>query len=233
MTTSMEVMIAIKTCPILRQSLMTHKPSSPSPRKADHYVFQIRDRYIRPTILINSNSRRISCCSWRSLSWFSTLVRVQSVVIFFHPGQSIFPPWSEFFFPSWSEFFSTLVRVLFPPWSEFFFHPGQRAIYCLSKISPTSQSGRFSLPLISEPDTIVVFVLTWLACLHGHPLAKLQLRPAHKNNYSSSTSSTCSSCSITLFSFSPDVDRALMPESFRITNVENQSFSRCSPDSLT
>ena len=137
MTTSMEVMIAIKTCLILRQSLMTHKPSSPSPRKADHYVFQIRDRYIRPTILINSNSRRISCCSWSSLSWFSTLVRVQSVVIFFHPGQSSF---------------STLVRV--------FFHPGQRAIYCLNKISPTSQSGRFSLPLISEPHTIAVFVLT-------------------------------------------------------------------------
>ena len=132
-----------------------------------------------------------------------------------------FPPWWEC---NLLLYFSTLVRVLFPPWSEFFFHPGQRAIYCLSKISPTSQSGRFSLPLISEPHTIVVFVLTWLACHHGHPLAKLQLRPAHKNNYSSSTSSTCSSCSITLFSFSPDVDRALMPESFRITNVENQVF---------
>ena len=204
MTTSMEVMIAIKTCPILRQSLMTHKPSSPSPRKADHYVFQIRDRYIRPTILINSNSRRISCCSWRSLSWFSTLVRVQSVVIFFHPGQSIFPPWSEYFytlvrvffhpgqsiFTPWSEYFSTLVRVFFSTLVRVFFHPGQssfstlvrvffstlvrvfstlvrvffqpcrRATYCLSKISPTSQSGRFSLPLISEPHTIAVFVLT-------------------------------------------------------------------------
>ena len=159
MTTSMEVMIAIKTCPILRQSLMTHKPSSPSPRKADHYVFQIRDRYIRPTILINSNSRRISCCSWSSLSWFSTLVRVQSVVIFFHPGQSIFTPWSEYFSTLVRVFFSTLVRV-FSTLVRVFFQPCRRATYCLSKISPTSQSGRFSLPLISEPHTIAVFVLT-------------------------------------------------------------------------
>ena len=129
MTTSMEVMIAIKTCPILRQSLMTHKPSSPSPRKADHYVFQIRDRYIRPTILINSNSRRISCCSWSSLSWFSTLVRVQSVVIFFHPGQSIFPPWSEYFY--------TLVRVFFHPGQSFFFHPGQSFFHPSQSFFPT------------------------------------------------------------------------------------------------
>ena len=127
--TSMEVMIAIKTCPILRQSLMTHKPSSPSPRKADHYVFQIRDRYIRPTILINSNSRRISCCSWSSLSWFSTLVRVQSVVIFFHPCQSIFPPWSEYFY--------TLVRVFFHPGQSFFFHPGQSFFHPSQSFFPT------------------------------------------------------------------------------------------------
>ena len=165
------------------------------------------------------------------------MLQLEKSFMVFHPGESaiccyIFPPWSEFFFHPGQSFFSTLVRV-FSTLVRVFFQPCRRATYCLSKISPTSQSGRFSLPLISEPHTIVVFVLTWLACLHGHSLAKLQLRPAHKNNYSSSTSSTCSSCSITLFSFSPDVDRALMPESFRITNVENQSFSRCSPDSLT